>query len=98
MPLSPHRPLERGHMPTSAAPFILAEVWPTSGAVTVVDCAHLAHLPHYNAAACQQESPGNVRIKYPRYEGVCSTCRQPVRVYHSFEHYLAGGWGEATAP
>ena len=56
-----------------------------------LECPHTQHIPIFNEKACIYYSKEKVQEAYPRYEGICSMCKQQVILYASAEHFLAGG-------
>jgi len=76
----------------SSVSVVLMETWALSGASVVIPCLHMAHTPIYNASASQYQSVSWVAIHYPRFDGVCTACRQRTIIYANIEHAQAGGW------
>ncbi len=71
---------------------ILTETWPLSGTSAVIACDHRAHVPSYNASACERQKVEWVAHNYPRYASTCQSCKQEVIIYASLDHAIAGGW------
>ena len=55
-------------------------------------CHHESVIPHFVEAVAKFMEPSLVRAVYPRFEGVCPECNEPVVVYASNEHFIYGAW------
>jgi hypothetical protein len=69
----------------------LAEVWPLSAGAAIIPCEHTPHQPRFEPEACKYQSPEWVRQRYPRYDSICSVCKQRVRLWASIAHMQALG-------
>lgn len=56
------------------------------------NCRHKQCLPAFDSVAAQGLPEGEVRRRWPRYDGNCPTCGQAVIIYASAAHYIAGDW------
>ena len=60
--------------------------------VTGPPCDHEAHIPEFDPEAARNLPAHEVRLRWPRFEGGCSTCGQRVILYASVDHYTYGDW------
>lgn len=78
-----------GYAPVSN--ITIAEVWPLSDGAAIIPCTHAPHQPRFEPEACRYQSPEWVRERYPRYDSVCSVCKQKVRLWANIAHMQALG-------
>ena len=58
----------------------------------VTPCDHAAVLPDFDPKQAETLPARAIRERWPRFHGRCPTCGEEVIAYHSFLHYLYGGW------
>ena len=79
--------------------YVFMQTWPLIENGTLIPCLHVTHTPRWSAESARGQIVSWVRERYPRYEGVCTMCKQKTIIYASLEHAEAGGWfrpGAAT--
>ena len=61
-------------------------------------CRHEAVRPSFNRTEARGLDPMEIERRWPPFAGVCTTCRAPVILYESREHYTAvqGRLGDET--
>jgi hypothetical protein len=77
----------------------IGEVKAAPGKPLNLNCTHAPHIPVFNPDAAKYWSAEQVRKNYPRYDSVCSLCKQRVILYASMDHLIAGGdWTPPPPP
>lgn len=74
---------------------VVGEIKMTPGVAVDLSCSHRPHIPVFTSAECRWLSTGKIRDKFPRYEGICTSCKQQIILYASLEHFVVGGWNHA---
>lgn len=78
--------------PVSASNIVIGQVWPLKQGERIIDCSHTPHVPRFDANACRGHPSEWVRTNFPRFDSVCTLCKQRIVLYASLEHYLTGDW------
>ena len=61
-------------------------------ALARIKCTHPSVVPEFDEQAAMGLSTDEIKRRWPRYFGPCSSCDFNGVLYASYAHYLAGDW------